>query len=73
MTDTRNQRTDAQHIPSEELISLHVVLQICPVPPPTWRTWIARGIAPKGIKIGPRKTLWRKSDVEAFVASRAAA
>ena len=58
---------------ASDLISISEVYELTKVPAPTWRTWTAKGIAPKGIKMGPRKTLWRKSDVLAFMASRTAA
>lgn len=56
-----------------DLIPISAVFELTKVPAPTWRTWTAKGLAPKGIKMGPRKTLWRKSEVLAFLASRTAA
>lgn len=73
MTLSQDPRPEAQQSPTDELIGVHEVLALCPVPASTWRTWTANGTAPKGIKMGPRKTLWKKSDVLAFMASRAAA
>lgn len=55
---------------AEELLSVRDVLRICPVPQATWHAWVRAGTAPKGLRISPRKTLWKKADVLAFMASR---
>jgi predicted DNA-binding transcriptional regulator AlpA len=43
-----------------------------PVATSTWWRWIAEGKAPPGIKIGPRTTAWRASDIDQFIESRGA-
>ena len=35
--------------------------------------WIADGIFPKPVKVGPRRNGWLRSDIETFVANRIAA
>lgn len=35
-----------------------------------WR-WAAGGILPAGIRLSPRCTVWRKTDLDAFVAKKA--
>lgn len=59
--------------PAEDLIPFSEVNRITNVPRSTWSVWEAAGRAPKGIKMGPRKTLWTRADVLAFVAARKAA
>lgn len=34
----------------------------------TWWRWCGEGRAPKGIKLGPRVTVWRKTDIESILA-----
>lgn len=53
-------------VPANGLISIGAVLEIAKVPASTWHGWVAKGIAPKGVKMGPRKTLWYESEVLAF-------
>lgn len=56
-----------QSIPSEGFLRLKQVLQIYPVAPSTWWGMIARGDAPKGVKIGPRATAWRVEDIRQLI------
>lgn len=56
--------------PPDELIPFREVNRITNVPRSTWSAWESAGLAPKGIKLGPRKTLWAKADVVAFLAAR---
>nr|WP_254722216.1 AlpA family phage regulatory protein [Gilvimarinus xylanilyticus] len=34
----------------------------------TWYKWVQEGKAPKGIRLSPGITVWRKSDIDAFIA-----
>ncbi len=34
-----------------------------------WWRWTKEGHAPKGIKLSPRVTCWRESDIEKLIAS----
>ncbi len=33
----------------------------------TWWLWVSRGKAPKGIKITPRVTVWKRADIHEFI------
>ena len=44
------------------------VLRCIPVSAATWWRWIAEGIAPKPVKLGPNVTAWREADIHAFAA-----
>lgn len=33
----------------------------------TWWAWVKEGKAPKGIKLSHRVTVWRASDIQAFI------
>jgi len=58
---------------ADELIPFREVNRITNVPRSTWSSWEAVGLAPKGLKLGPRKTLWQRADVLAFISSRKSA
>lgn len=40
---------------------------LVPVSAATWWAWCARGKAPKPLKLGPRTTVWRASEIKAFL------
>lgn len=40
---------------------------LIPVGRSTWWQWVSEGKAPAPIKLGPRTTCWRASDVLAFI------
>ena len=37
-----------------------------PISPATWWRWVASGYAPAGLRLGPNKTAWSISSLEAF-------
>jgi len=51
----------------EQLWRLPRVLEFVDVCPSTWWQWVRDGIAPKGIKLSHRITVWRASEVQAFI------
>lgn len=54
---------------SLRLLRLPEVLALFPVSRSCWWAGISSGRYPAGIKIGPRTTAWRLSDIEALIAS----
>jgi predicted DNA-binding transcriptional regulator AlpA len=42
---------------------------IVPVARSTWWKWVRNGTAPAQVKIGPRASAWRVSDIKDFIAS----
>jgi len=38
-----------------------------PIGRSTWYDWVAKGYAPKPIKLGPRVSVWRAEDIHAFL------
>ena len=42
---------------------------IVPVARSTWWKWVRNGTAPAQVKIGPRASAWRGSDIKDFIAS----
>ena len=57
--------------PTLYLLRLHqIVPDMVPVAASTWWRWVAEGKAPQPVKIGPRTTGWRSSDIDEFIASR---
>lgn len=51
----------------ERLLRLPQVLELVPVGKTKWWEMVRDGIAPASVKIGPRITMWRESDVVAFI------
>jgi predicted DNA-binding transcriptional regulator AlpA len=57
-------------IPSgESLLKLPVVLQRFPVSRSKWYQGIKDGIYPAAIKLGPRASAWRSSDIDTLISS----
>lgn len=40
------------------------------IPAATWRYWVHTGQGPKSFKLGPRRRVWRKSSVLAWIAEQ---
>lgn len=55
-----------QNLDPNRLIRLREVLQIVPVSPSTWWSWVAASRAPAPVRLGKRCTCWRYSDVIAL-------
>ncbi len=51
---------------SERLLRLPDILERIHVSKSTWWKGIRDGIFPKGIKLTPRTTVWRESDIDAI-------
>lgn len=49
------------------VIRLKELLRIVPVAASTWWSWVRQGRAPAPIKLGPRTTCWRATDIVAFI------
>lgn len=60
--------TNAQK-PTEKLNRLPSVLHQFPVGRATWWRGIKEGRFPAGIKLSPRVTVWRQSDIDALIQS----
>lgn len=61
--------TIATHPTSDALLRLPAVLQAVPVSRAAWWNGIKDGRFPAGIKLGPKTTCWRKSDIDKLIAS----
>ena len=64
---------DAPDGSSEVLLSLEEVLRRTACKRSTLYRWIAAGLFPPPVKIGPRRVAWRKSDVDRWIATRSRA
>ena len=71
MTATTVSLTSAPY--PERCLREREVLQILPVSRYLWWTGIKAGNYPTGIKLSPRVTVWRASDIEALMARLATA
>ncbi|MCG9115922.1 AlpA family phage regulatory protein [Laribacter hongkongensis] len=54
---------------TDSFLRLPEVLAIIPVSRATWYEGIKKGRFPAPVKLGPRVSLWRRSDIEHLVAS----
>jgi prophage regulatory protein len=59
-------------IPSIGFMRLPAVLQVFPVSKSTWWAMVKSGKAPQPVKLGPRATAWRVSDIRALIESTSA-
>ena len=59
----------APHKEISPLLRLPQVLAMFPVSRSSWWAGIKESRYPAGIKIAPRTTAWRRSDIEALIAS----
>lgn len=56
-------------LPNEGYVRLPQVLAVIPVSKSSWWNGIRAGKYPVGIKLGPRTTAWRVSDIRALIAA----
>lgn len=49
------------------LLRLPQVLQIVPIPKSSWWRGVKEGRFPQGIKLGPRTTAWKASEIDALI------
>ena len=66
----RDEKTSTQ----DYLLRINQVLQPggpLPISPSTWWDGVSKGIYPQPIKLGPRITAWRASDIERLIAEGA--
>lgn len=47
----------------DRLLRLKQVLELIPVAPSTWWLGVKEGRFPKPVKLGPRTTAWRESEI----------
>lgn len=52
-----------QQIDPQSLLRLRQVLKLVPVAPSSWWLGVRSGRFPKPLKLGPRTTVWRASDI----------
>lgn len=57
----------ANTLPAEGYVRLPQVLAAIPVSKSTWWNGIAAGRYPKPVKLGPRTTAWRVSDIRDLI------
>lgn len=54
---------------TDSFLRLPEVLAIIPVSRATWYDGIKKGRFPAPVKLGPRVSLWRRSDIEVLITS----
>jgi prophage regulatory protein len=55
--------------PNDKLLRLPEVLARVPVGRATWFNGVKTGRFPAGVKLGPKTTCWRESDITALIRS----
>ena len=51
---------------ADRLVRLNEVLTLLPISPASWWNGVRAGKYPKGVKLGPKTTCWRLSDITAL-------
>jgi len=51
---------------ADRLVRLNEVLTLLPISPASWWNGVKSGKFPKGIKLGPKTTCWRLSEIIAL-------
>ena len=65
--------TSVSHIQPDALLRLPAVLTRVPVSRATWWQGVKEGRYPAAIKLGPKTTCWRSSDIDKLIAELAMA
>lgn len=55
------------HTDTNKLIRLDAVLRLVPVGKSTWWKGVSSGRYPQPIKMGPKITCWKQSDIETLI------
>lgn len=55
--------------PEDKLLRVNDVLQRLPMSRSSWWNGVKEGRYPQGIKLGPKTTCWRASDINALIRS----
>lgn len=58
----------AQHPAPERLLRVRQVLERVTISKSLWWKWVASGQAPAAIKLSPKVTCWKESDINALIA-----
>lgn len=56
---------------SQALYRVPQILELIPIGRSTWWKWVAEGKAPKGLKIGPKTTVWKSEEIHQLIAGLA--
>lgn len=64
-----NNVQQAASLPAEGYVRLPQVLAVIPVSKSTWWNGCRSGKYPNPVKLGPRTTAWRVSDIRALIAA----
>jgi len=57
---------------TQALYRVPQILELIPIGRSTWWKWVAEGKAPKGLKIGPKTTVWKSEEIHQLIADLAA-
>jgi prophage regulatory protein len=60
---------NAEPVDTRALLRLKQILRLSPIGASTWWEGVRRGRFPKPVKLGPKTTAWRASDVLALIDS----
>ncbi len=55
------------NLPETGFLRLPQILELIPVGKSTWWAGVKSGRFPKGVKLGPRTTVWRCEDIRSLI------
>lgn len=68
-TSPNPETISSEPVDPRALLRLKQVLRLCPIGASTWWEGVRSGRFPKPVKLGPKTTAWRASDVLALIDS----
>jgi predicted DNA-binding transcriptional regulator AlpA len=68
-TNIMNNNNASPTLPAEGYARLPQVLAAIPVSRSSWYAGVKAGKYPQSVKLGPRTTAWKVSDIRAFIAA----
>ena len=68
-TEGKTFMTNAQATPGETFLSVDEVVKRLPLGKTTWLVGVKAGKYPQPLRPTPRRPVWRKSDIDALIAS----
>jgi prophage regulatory protein len=60
-------RIEVMNLPDARLMRLRQVLELVPVSPSAWWAGVKAGIYPRSIKLSPKVTCWRATDIRKLI------
>ena len=69
LKETMHAQTTSRSVQGERYLREPAILEIVPIGRSSWWRGVKEGRYPAGIKLSPRVTVWRASDIDALIQS----